>query len=351
MRLPDKNSLLNGVVKAVSLTLIASLTACGGGAHPQATLAPAIQGPAADYPVVVGNPFIIDGVTYTPSDALNYDEVGYSTLDGGDVVGAISAAHRTLPLPSYAEVTSLETGHTILVRVERRGPMTGPFLIALSDGAASQLGITASTPVRVRRVNPPEQERAMLRRGEAAPKRMETPKSLVDVLKRKLPAGGNSTSIAPPEQKSAVPTTSVDSAPAVSAPAPSGPVPVDIAPSYSEPKRIASVPEPTLTSAPRPALMAPTSAQATSVPTAIAEPIPVSKPAPSVKKGFVVQAGAYSTSARAQRVAAGINGFSEKKGRLWHVRTGPFATRKEAQASLAKVVGKGYSDARIYRTD
>jgi rare lipoprotein A len=334
MRLPDKYSLFDVLAKAGPLALIASLVACGGGSHPPVAMAPAAQGPAADYPVVVGDPFTIDGVTFTPTDGLNYDEVGYSSLEDQAANSTISAVHRTLPLPSYAEVTSLETGQTILVRVERRGPMDGPFLIALSSGAAHQLGVTARTPVRVRRVNPPEQERAMLRRGEAVPKRMETPASLVDVLKRNLPAGGNSTSIALPEQKPISPMAASDSTSAASEL-------IDIAPS-------SSIQQPDERSM---AVREPAPAQDASVTVDMAETEPASSPGPAPKNGFVAQAGAYSTSERAQRVADGIGGFVEKSGKLWLVRTGPFSTRKEAQASLAKVVGKGYSDARIYRTD
>jgi rare lipoprotein A len=79
----------------------------------------------------------------------------------------ITAAHRSLPLASYAEVTSLDTGKTIIVRVNDRGPYHGGRLIDLSLGAARQLGITGngSRLVHVRAVSPPEVERDLLRRG------------------------------------------------------------------------------------------------------------------------------------------------------------------------------------------
>src|SRR5690606_29754421 len=69
----------------------------------------------------------------------------------------------------------------------RRGPMDGHALIGLSRGAIAQLSASNGTPVRVRRVNPPEDERALLRAGSPAPLRMDTPMPLVEVLKRKLP--------------------------------------------------------------------------------------------------------------------------------------------------------------------
>ncbi|KAJ8138707.1 hypothetical protein OY671_008080, partial [Metschnikowia pulcherrima] len=57
-------------------------------------------GPAGDYPMVSGAPFMVDGVTYTPADTMNYDAVGYAGEDGGE---GISGAHRTSPSPSYVE--------------------------------------------------------------------------------------------------------------------------------------------------------------------------------------------------------------------------------------------------------
>src|SRR3546814_14674210 len=78
-----------------------------------------------------------------------------------------SDLHKTLPLPSYVEVTALDTGRTILVRVNDRGPMVTDRLIGLSLGAAEQLGIADGvTAVRVRRTNPPAAERRLLRAGE-----------------------------------------------------------------------------------------------------------------------------------------------------------------------------------------
>jgi rare lipoprotein A len=79
----------------------------------------------------------------------------------------MTAAHRTLPLPSYVEVTSLDTGKTILVRVNDRGPYHGNRLIDLSLGAARQLGMSGhgSRLVHIRAVVPPEAARDALRRG------------------------------------------------------------------------------------------------------------------------------------------------------------------------------------------
>ena len=123
MRLPD-----DGIARLGALTLALALASCGGSAAHVSQVESTgkgtvtANGPSADYPVVLGEPFKIGGVEYVPADNWNYDEVGFVTFDNAS---GVTASHRTLPLPSYIEVTSLETGKTIWVRVERRGPMTG----------------------------------------------------------------------------------------------------------------------------------------------------------------------------------------------------------------------------------
>jgi rare lipoprotein A len=294
-----------------------------GGNSRTAPLPPlASTGPAADYPMVIGEPFTIDGVTYTPADKMNYDAVGYASVAQGDESG-VTAAHKTLPLPSYVEVTSLVSGKTILVRLEDRGPMSNDLLIELSPGAAAQLGVAAGStaPVRVRRVNPPETDRAMLRSGKQAPERMETPKPLVNVLMRKLK---EKEPLAPP------------------APAGSGPSPAAM-PS-PEP-----TPTPTPTPAPTPTPTPTPSATPAAAPSVAPSPAPAPKPA--VSGGLMVQAAAFSTKDRAEKAAAAIGGKVSKPGKYWLMRLGPFATRAEAQAALAKAKAAGYSDARIQRAD
>ncbi len=199
MRLPDRAS------KAVLILSLGGLLAgCGsvfGGsdvriADAAATTGASAYGPEADYPQVLGEPFTVDGELYTPEDVYSYDAVGLASLDVEGGAG-VSIAHKTLPVPSYVEVTSLESGKTIVARIERRGPMTSQRLVALSPGAAAQLGIAEGASVRVRRTNPPEAERAELRAGRSVAERLATPESLLAVLRKKLPVAGGSASLAP----------------------------------------------------------------------------------------------------------------------------------------------------------
>lgn len=305
------------------LGLLVTLGSCGvmGGANSanDAPASHATNGPSSDYPVIIGDPYVSNGVTYTPSDVWNYDEVGRiaSDLDTGT---SVSGSHHTLPLPSYVEVTSLDTGRTILIRLTRRGPMSTSSLIGLSAGALDQLNVAAGAAVRVRRVNPPEQERAKLRGGERAAERMETPMSLVKVLRRKLPDGDVSTPIAG--------GTSANSQ------TPSAPY------SSNVPTRVEVL-------TPPPSAVARPSVRPSAVPTLA--PAPTVTPARTPSGGYFVQAGAYSTKARAERVARALGGAVSRTGSLFRVRTGPFTSRSNAQGSLAKVKAAGYSDARIYK--
>jgi rare lipoprotein A len=62
---------------------------------------------------------------------------------------AFSAAHKTLPLPSYARVTNLENGKSVIVRINDRGPFAGHRVIDLSRAAAEEIGLRRAGAGRV----------------------------------------------------------------------------------------------------------------------------------------------------------------------------------------------------------
>lgn len=312
-----------------------TLGACASSAKPTPGAVAPVQttGPAADYPVVIGDPFTIDGTTYTPVDTMNYDRVGYATADRGSV--GVTGSHRTLPLPSYVEITALDTGRTILVRLERRGPMTNDRLLGLSDAALAQLGVGEGAPIRMRRVNPPEEHRAELRAGREAPPRMETPQGLLEVLKRRLPEQG-SAPLADPRQSEVSGTT--PSAEAIARLDPNEEAAVEPKPAESEEQPAPPPSEqpggPELTDA--------------------FEGGPARAPlmVPVAEEGkFVVQLGAFSVRANAEKLARDVQGSITTSGSLAIVRVGPFATRGQAEEALAKLRARGYSDALIRTLD
>jgi len=382
----------------------------GSGNLPAAPPAPdlprAVSGPAADYPVVLGEPYKVGDTVFSPVNAMNYDAVGYASVGGPDA--GVSAAHHTLPLPSYVEVTSLTNGRTILVRVERRGPMDSAHAIELSPAALAQLGATGDgrAPVRVRRVNPLETERALLRAGMNVPERMATPKPLLAVLQRRLATDPNANhagaSLATSVLVGAARDDDDDAAPANPAPrpapalamakpvkaAPIAPMPVapmarqpgmppasgaSYAASYAPPRFTAVAPvrspsELAMAPAPRAVPVKPVAAPkqlAMAQPAALPKPVALAKPKPApialearvsaapapVAGGFVVQYGAFSEKPRAQSLARDAGAQVIGGGSLWRVRSTAYASRPAAEAALAKAKAAGYIQARIQRGD
>ncbi len=110
----------------------------------------------------VGKPYEVAGRTYVPEENINYSAVGMASWYGDDFHGrytangevfdmnSISAAHPTLPLPSYVRVTNLANNRSIIVRVNDRGPYTGGRLIDLSVKTAQLLDFHGRGLARVK---------------------------------------------------------------------------------------------------------------------------------------------------------------------------------------------------------
>jgi len=120
-----------------------------------------------------GNPpfYEVGGRRFTVlASAAGYAERGVASWYGPDFDGhstssgerydmyAMTAAHKTLPLPCYARVTNLANGHSVVVRINDRGPFVGNRLIDLSYSAALRLDVvrTGTAFVEVRTLEPGE---------------------------------------------------------------------------------------------------------------------------------------------------------------------------------------------------
>jgi len=111
----------------------------------------------------VGNPYKIFGVSYVPQNYEDFEEVGTASWYGADFHGKLTAngetynsgdmtaAHRTLPLPSIVRVTNLQNGKSAIVRVNDRGPFAKNRVIDVSEHAAEVLGFkdSGTTDVKV----------------------------------------------------------------------------------------------------------------------------------------------------------------------------------------------------------
>ena len=100
----------------------------------------------------VGNPYQVSGVWYYPKEDYTYKESGVASWYGPEFHNGITAngelydmhemtaAHRTLPLPSIVRVTNLENGRSVVLRVNDRGPFANNRIIDVSMRAAQMLG-------------------------------------------------------------------------------------------------------------------------------------------------------------------------------------------------------------------
>lgn len=110
----------------------------------------------------VGKPYKIRGKWYTPREEPGYDKTGTASWYGPNFHGrltangeiydqyALSGAHPTFPLPSYARVTNLANGRAVTVRINDRGPYHGGRIIDLSARAAKLLDYQNAGTARVR---------------------------------------------------------------------------------------------------------------------------------------------------------------------------------------------------------
>jgi rare lipoprotein A len=111
---------------------------------------------------MVGDPYVVKGKWYYPKEDYAYNKVGIASWYGSAFHGRVTAngevydqqgltaAHPTFPLPSYARVTNVENGSSVIVRVNDRGPYHSDRLIDLSNKTADMLDLRDSGTGKVR---------------------------------------------------------------------------------------------------------------------------------------------------------------------------------------------------------
>ena len=175
-------------------SLLAACSSVGGasvGGTPGEARLPVVKDPA---PIVSGTmrPYQVRGRWYTPKEQPDYEEVGMASWYGDAFNGrptstgerfdmhALTAAHKTLPLPGLVEVTNLENGRRLVVRINDRGPFVDSRIIDLSREAANELGMLSQGVgrVRVRYLGrAPQQGGGTLLRASAPAPRVSAPVS------------------------------------------------------------------------------------------------------------------------------------------------------------------------------
>ncbi|MDJ0971906.1 MAG: septal ring lytic transglycosylase RlpA family protein [Kiloniellales bacterium] len=174
--------------------------------HTAKEIKAATTDPAAPAPGIykVGTPYEIQGTWYYPRVDYDYDETGIASWYGPGFDGkptanseiydqdALTAAHRTLPMPSMVQVTNLENGRSLKLRINDRGPFARGRIIDVSRRAADLLGFkqTGTAKVRVELIEAESRQlaAAALSRDAKDPAPLAAPTVAVAVA----PLGGSS---------------------------------------------------------------------------------------------------------------------------------------------------------------
>jgi rare lipoprotein A len=146
----------------------------------------------------VGNPYSIDGITYYPREDWNYSEVGQASWYGSEFHGRLTAngetfdkmtmtaAHRTLPMPSIVRVTNLENDKSVILRVNDRGPFARNRIIDVSKLGAQKLGFERQGTARVRVELLQAETRSAIAQMRGAPAHILVADTAVNPINRKV---------------------------------------------------------------------------------------------------------------------------------------------------------------------
>lgn len=270
----------------------------------------------------IGNPYQINGVWYYPKEDPFYDETGIASWYGPDFHGkstangerydmsALTAAHRTLPMPTVVRVTNLENGRSIRLRVNDRGPYARGRIIDVSRRAAELLGFQGKGTARVR----------VQFEGRAD-------------VGASPPQDEDEIAAARPSDVRAAPVSDVSSATLAPPPGAVAAPPREPAP----PIRVASA---------APVAQPDAGVEPDGVVTTVAVPS---------STRLWVQVGAFLSRGNATRLAerlvyvgrADVSQASTNGKPIYRVRFGPFATVEEADSMLDKAISNGQNGAQI----
>lgn len=271
-------------------------------------------------------------------DPSNFSQVGYATSygeeNGGNMTAigeqfdpnAMTAAHATLPLPSYVRVTNLANGRRLVVRLNDRGPYTAGKVIDLSRAAADRLNISNNTKVRIDFISvapdgtmsgPGTIGTTIAKQSYALPGRPTIGQETTQVS---MSPSASDTQVAVRPVANPTPATlNTDDSTPVSAPA-------------SNSTGFLGAPQPLRTGVLE-------GSEPVAAPAAVAAPAVVAASTTASANGkFMVQVGAVSDSARAQQWQQklsqqfGVPGKVSPNGAVYRVQLGPFSSRQEAAA-------------------
>ena len=328
--------------------LLAGLTACGSSSKGGASGASVAQ--RGTYKV--GNPYKIDGTTYTPREEFSYSETGVASWYGPGFHSKSTAngerydqsdrtaAHRTLQMPAVVRVTNLENGLSTVVRINDRGPFARNRIIDLSRTAAQELDIVRAGTARVRLEQLTQESLTVKEVALSGGGPTEQHQALAQ-----LASGQRNT----PAPAAAPPPVAVAAAP------PPPPEPIVQPPSAPPPQPVqvqSQTPAQLGWGGPAPLpRSAPVAVAATAPPAAA---VVTSAPAAHAG-GFYIQVGAFSTAENAEKQRSAVRSYGTSEvtqgsaaGReVYRVRLGPYTTSDAAGIVADRLRRSGYGDARV----
>ncbi len=267
----------------------------------------------------IGKPYQIEGIWYYPKDEPAYSETGLASWYGDPFHGRktangetydmnqLTAAHKTLPMPTDVRVTNLENGRSIVVTINDRGPFVHGRIIDLSRRAAQLLGVirNGTAKVRVESILAEQGDVRYLAKAETAPQER--------TVEAAAPVKGpiKSAALAPPSS-------------------------VSVAPKPKTTEKIE-----------------PVDAKVGQKQVANAKPIVTQKPVQATE--IYIQAGAFIDFDNANKLSARLSPLGAAKvyqvlvnGQdFYRVRLGPVYDVAEADQLLAKLINNGHTSARI----
>ncbi|MDP9195989.1 MAG: septal ring lytic transglycosylase RlpA family protein [Pseudomonadota bacterium] len=281
----------------------------------------------------IGNPYQINGVWYYPKEDFGYDETGIASWYGADFhnrrtsngetfdKNELTAAHKTLPMPSLVRVTNLENGRSIVARVNDRGPFTPGRVIDLSQRGAQLLGFEGNGTAKVR---------VQILADES--------RTLAEAAKKGQPATAVAAAGSAEPKVEAAPVTPVQVAKADPLPPPSASNPTAQPVAATKPAEPEKVALPGRIEENR------------FLPAAKVDNVPVKG-----ERAIWIQAGAFSIPENATRLkeklaaigATVISPVTVGEAQLHRVRVGPVADVAKADEVLDRVISMGLNGARI----
>lgn len=351
-----ENALSYSCLRNLSVIILLFLAACS-------------TGPTAGT-YKVGKPYQVGGKWYEPKVQPDYDEVGVASWYGSDFhnkktanggkfdKNVLSAAHKTLPLPSMVKVTNLDNNKTLIVMVNDRGPFSNDRILDVSERAAEILGFKNKGTAKVRVQYLPGQTKRLLsdlpgsKNEKLAEERAFGSSEAIAAIE----TGGTAAASVPATDASRVFTLTANESEVKAASKDAVKTEELKAPDAKTAEKAPADKTEKVEKTKAPADSADGEVSADSAPKkpAAKAKAPEAAEVPQVQ---YIQAGTYSVKGNAERVQKALSSvgdvevvpFKANGKDLYRVKVGPILDKKVAELSLKKVITLGHPDAMLVR--